>query len=227
MCLPSGTALVCWVRPLFLGSCFGLVFGCSFPLVCLVKWFVGLVYGALSRRSSASCAFGRRVGLGGASFVWLVWILPEVLPSGYFLCLPIWMGSIPWRYSHSSKILFDDLSENIIYYRGISPGKPALLPTGTSVSSPGRFDWSDGGVHLPANLGTIVREPEEVECLPSTLGILVQGLGGSPSPPPGIFPGCLKIFYLDFGGFFLSLFFSRDAIISPLLARLLSPISAS
>ena len=31
-------------------------------------------------------------------------------------------GSIPWRYSHSSKILFDDLSENIIYYRGISPG---------------------------------------------------------------------------------------------------------
>ena len=48
-------------------------------------------------------------------------------------------GSIPWRYSHSSKILFDDLSENIIYYRGISPGKPALLPTGTSVSSPGRF----------------------------------------------------------------------------------------
>ena len=153
--------------------------------------------------------------------------LPKSCRQVDFLCLPIWMGSYPWRYSHSSKILFDDLSENIIYYRGISPGKPALLPTGTSVSSPGRFDWSDGGVHLPANLGTIVWEPEEVDCLPSPLGILVQGLGGSPSPPPGIFPGCLKIFYLDFGGFFLSLFFSRDAIISPLLARLLWPISAS
>ena len=101
-------------------------------------------------------------------------------------------GSYPWRYSHSSKILFDDLSENIIYYRGISPGKPALLPTGTSVSSPGRFDWSDGGVLLPANLGTIVREPEEVDCLPSPLGILVQGLGGSPSPPLAFSQGASK-----------------------------------
>ena len=62
--------------------------------------------------------------------------LPKSCRQVNFLCLPIWMGSYPWRYSHSSKILFDDLSENIIYYRGISPGRPALLPTGTSVSSP-------------------------------------------------------------------------------------------
>ena len=121
-------------RSLFVSDLVGFG-GWSLPLVCLCQV---VCVPCLFPGSAVFCAVPGYVALSGLGVhAYLAGLdtsssrSPSVL---VLLVLADLDGSYPWRYSHSSKILFDDLSENIIYYRGISPGRPALLPTGTSVS---------------------------------------------------------------------------------------------
>ena len=66
--------------------------------------------------------------------------LPKSCRQVDFLFLPIWMGSYPWKiFPLVVKSCLSIYRKTLFTTEEYLPGKPALLPTGTSVSS--RFWW--------------------------------------------------------------------------------------